>query len=169
MSFFSHRQLTASLLTTALLVVAAACNNTSPTPDASQSTTSGSPSPSGSVAASNSASPSPSDSAAASNNNPNAIESDGIQLVFSPSTEANQTHVDVFVQKVGSREPIPTAKITMQVQTPNGQTQNIPVKYDAAGKHFGGVVPGAAAGQYQVKVSAVVDGKTLDGRFSFNR
>jgi hypothetical protein len=97
------------------------------------------------------------------------VESGGIHLEFVPSKEANQTHLDVFVQRSDSHAEIPTAQVSAQVQTPDGKNQTVAMKYDTADKHFFGIVPGTAKGQYQVKVTAIVDGKTIDGRFSFDR
>jgi hypothetical protein len=97
------------------------------------------------------------------------VESGGIHLEFVPSKEANQTHLDVFVQRSDSHAEIPTAQVSAQVQTPDGKNQTLAMKYDTADKHFVGIVPGTAKGQYQVKVTAIVDGKTIDGRFSFDR
>jgi pyruvate/2-oxoglutarate dehydrogenase complex dihydrolipoamide acyltransferase (E2) component len=97
------------------------------------------------------------------------VESDGIHLELAPFKEANQTHLDVFVQRSDNHSIIADAQVSVQVQTPDGQTQTVPMKYDAADKHFGGNLPGAAKGQYQVRIAAVVSGKTIDGRFSFER
>lgn len=72
-----------------------------------------------------------------------------------------------MVQRGEKHEPIPTAKVSMQVQTPDGKTQMVPLKYED--EHFSGTLPVATKGQYQVKVSAMVDGKEVGGRFSFER
>jgi hypothetical protein len=149
------RQQTAACLSIAILILAAGCNNSSPTTEATQPPAA--------------ASSTPSNSTPASRSGGNTIEANGIRVEFVPAPEASQTHIDVFVQKGNTREPIPAAKLNVQVQTPNGQTQTVAMKYDAAGKHFAGVVSGNIKGQYQVKISAIVDGKTVDGRFSFDR
>jgi hypothetical protein len=97
------------------------------------------------------------------------VEANGIYLEFESAPEGNQTHVGVIVQKGEKHEPVPTAKVSMQVQTPDGQTQTVPLQYEAKDKHFGGTLPVATKGQYQVKVLATVDGKEVSGRFSFDR
>ena len=43
------------------------------------------------------------------------------------------------------------------------------MKYAVADKHYTDIMPGKAAGQYQVKVTAEVKGKPVAGRFSFSR
>jgi hypothetical protein len=99
----------------------------------------------------------------------NVVESQGIHLEFVPEKSADRTHLDVFVQKGDNHEPIPTAKVKAQIQSPDGKQQSLDFKYDAAGKHFAAVLPGTTTGQYQVKVTADVNGKKVDGRFTFNR
>jgi hypothetical protein len=155
MVFLLPRQQTATCLSIAILLLAAGCNNNSPMTETTQPTAA--------------ASSTSSNSTPSSRNSGNTIEANGIRLEFVPAPEASQTHIDVFVQKGDTREPLPAAKLTVQVQTPNGQTQAVAMKYDAEGKHFAGVVPGTTKGQYQVKISAIIDGKTIDGRFSFDR
>jgi hypothetical protein len=139
-----------------LLVLLSACSNTSSTGTATSS-------------ASPAATPTSSEQAHAPRPGGTAVESGGIHLELVPVKEANQTHLDLFVQRSDNHASIPTAQVSAQVQTPDGQTQTVPMKYDATDKHFAGNLAGATKGQYQVKVVAVVAGKTVDGRFSFER
>ena len=96
-------------------------------------------------------------------------EVDGIHLQQKPEKAADETHLDLFVQTSDSHSSITDAKVVAIVQSPDGKEQSIPMKYAAADKHYTGVVPGKAAGQYQVKVTAEVKGKPVAGRFSFSR
>jgi major membrane immunogen (membrane-anchored lipoprotein) len=97
------------------------------------------------------------------------VETNGIHLEMVPEKEAAATHLDLYVQKGDNHEPIPTAKVVAQVQDPDGKQQSLDMKYDAEGKHYAAVVPGKAAGQYQVKITADISGKKVDGRFNFSR
>ncbi len=97
------------------------------------------------------------------------VESQGIHLEFISDPEANQTHMDLLVQKSDTHASVPTAKAVLQVQTPSGKTETVNLKYDVAGQHFAGVLPGTEQGQYQVKATANINGIVVDGRFSFKR
>jgi hypothetical protein len=119
---------------------------------------------------------SPVSSAASSNddksgktNSELAAEIDGVSLKLVPQKEANATHLDLFLQYSDSNNSIPDAKVFAMVQSPDGKEQRLPMKYDAGDKHYTVILPGKAAGQYQVKITAEVKGKPVAGRFSFNR
>ena len=97
------------------------------------------------------------------------VEVSGIHLELVPEKEADKTHLDLYVQKGENHEPIPTAKVVAQVQAPDGKQQSLEMKYAADDKHYTAVIPGKAAGQYQVKIAADISGKKVDGRFTFDR
>ena len=97
------------------------------------------------------------------------IETQGIHLEMVPEKAADKTHLDLYVQKGDNRAPIPTAKVVAQIQTPDGKQQSLNMKYSADDKHYTAIVPGKTAGQYQVKITADVNGKKIDGRFTFDR
>lgn len=86
-----------------------------------------------------------------------------------PVKEAVATHLDLYVQTGDNHEAIATAKVVAQVQAPDGKQQNLEMKYDAQGKHYVAVVTGKKLGQYQVKITADISGKKVDGRFNFSR
>ena len=97
------------------------------------------------------------------------VESGPYHLEFVPVKENNGTHLDFYLQKGDNHEAIPKAKVTAQVQLPDGTQKTLPLTYDAEGKHYAALLPEKAAGQYQVKVTSDIDGKKVDGRFSFSQ
>lgn len=97
------------------------------------------------------------------------VESGAYHLELLTLKEDTGTHLDLYLQKGDNHEPIPNAKVTAQVQLPNGKQQTLDLKYDADGKHYAVVFPGKDAGSYPVKVTADINGEKVDGRFTLNR
>jgi hypothetical protein len=97
------------------------------------------------------------------------IETNGIHLELVPETSPDKTHLDLYVQKGENHEPIPTAKVVAQIQSPDGKQQSLNMIYSATDKHYTAIVPSKLAGQYQVKITADISGKKADGRFTFDK
>ncbi|MEG4862316.1 MULTISPECIES: hypothetical protein [unclassified Microcoleus] len=97
------------------------------------------------------------------------VNSGAYHLEFVPEKEATGTHLDLYLQKGDKKEPVPDAKVTAQVQLPNGKQQTLALKYDPEGKHYAVVFPGKEPGQYPVKVNADINGEKVDGRFTFTQ
>lgn len=97
------------------------------------------------------------------------VESGKYHLQFAPEKEDKGTHLDFYLLKGDNHEPIPNAKVTAQIQTPDGTQKPLDFTYDAAGKHYTVLLPGKAAGQYQVKMIADINGEKVNGRFTFNQ
>jgi hypothetical protein len=97
------------------------------------------------------------------------VESGAYHLEFVPVKENDGTHLDFYLQKGDNHEAIPNAKVTAQVQLPDGTQKSLDLPYDAAGKHYAALLPETATGQYQVKITSDIDGQKVDGRFSFNQ
>jgi uncharacterized lipoprotein YmbA len=97
------------------------------------------------------------------------VESGKYHLELIPEKSANETHLDLYVQKGDGHESVTDAKVSGEIQSPDGQSKPITFTYDAEGKHYAGVVPGKTAGAYQLKITANVGADKADGRFSFNR
>ncbi|WP_373529969.1 hypothetical protein [Nostoc sp.] len=97
------------------------------------------------------------------------VETGAYHLEFVPEKEANGTHMDFYLQKGDNHEAISNAKVKAQVQTPDGSQKTLNLTYDQEGKHYTILLPEKSSGQYQVKMLVDVDGKKVDGRFSFNK
>ncbi len=97
------------------------------------------------------------------------VETGAYHLEFVPEKEANKTHMDFYLQRGDNHQAIPDAKVTAQVQLPDGTQKTVPFTYDAKGKHYAGLLSEKAIGQYQVKISADVKGDKVNGRFNFNQ
>ncbi len=104
-----------------------------------------------------------------SNQGGQVVESGKYHLEFVPEPEANGTHMDFFLQRGNNHQAIPNAKVTAQVQMPDGTQKTLPLKYDTKGKHYTALLAGKASGQYQVKINADIKGEKVNGRFSFKR
>lgn len=97
------------------------------------------------------------------------VESGKYHLEFVPAPEANGTHIDLFLQRGDNHQAIPNAKVTAQVQMPDGTQKTLPLKYDAKGKHYTALLSSKASGQYQVKINADIKGEKVNGRFTFKK
>lgn len=97
------------------------------------------------------------------------IESGPYHLELLTVNEANGTHIDFFLQKGDNHVPIPNAKVTAQVQLPDGSQKVLNMKYDASEKHYHSVLPGAAAGEYKVAILSDIQGEKVNARYTFKR
>ena len=97
------------------------------------------------------------------------VESGKYHLEFVPEKGTNDTHLDLYLQKGDTHEAIANAKVTADVQLPDGKLKTIPLSYDASGKHYAAVVKEKVTGQYQVKITAKIGSEQADGRFNFDR
>jgi hypothetical protein len=97
------------------------------------------------------------------------VEVGAYHLELVPEKEADATHLDVFLQKGDKHEAIANAKITAEVQLPDGSQKTLNFKYDAAEKHYTAKLSGAAAGDYKVAILSDINGEKVNGRFSFKQ
>lgn len=97
------------------------------------------------------------------------VETGTYHLEFVPEKESNGTHLDLYLQKGDTHEAVTNAKVTAQVQSPDGKQQSLNLTYDAEGKHYTTLFPGTTTGQYQVKMTADISGENVNGRFSFQQ
>jgi hypothetical protein len=97
------------------------------------------------------------------------VESGKYHLEFVPEKGTSETHLDLYLQKGDTHEAITSAKVTADVQSPDGKLKTIPLSYDASGKHYAAVLNEKKLGQYQVKITATIGNDRADGRFNFTR
>ena len=97
------------------------------------------------------------------------VESGPYHLEFVSEKENNGVHLDFYLQKGDNHEAIPNAKVTAQVQLPDGTQKSLPLTYDAEGKHYTALLAGNATGDYQVKITSDINGEKVDGRFNFSQ
>lgn len=97
------------------------------------------------------------------------IESGVYHLEFIPEKEGDTVHLDFYLQKGDNHEAVPGAKVTAQVQLPDGSQKALPMEYDAEGKHYTAKLDGAGSGAYQVAVLSDIQGEKVNGRFSFDQ
>jgi hypothetical protein len=97
------------------------------------------------------------------------VESGKYHLELVPAKEGSSTHLDFYLLQSDNHQIVPNAKVTADVQSPDGKQKTIPFSYDASGKHYAAVVSEKASGQYQVKITATVGSEKIDGRFNFNQ
>ncbi len=97
------------------------------------------------------------------------VNAGAYHLEFVPEKQSTGTHLDLYLQKGDKKETVADAKVSAQVQLPNGKQQTLAFKYDPADKHYTAVFPVKGAGQYPVKVNADIKGEKVDGRFTFTQ
>lgn len=97
------------------------------------------------------------------------VESGPYHLELIALKEAKGAHLDFYLQKGDNHETIPNAKVIAQIQLPDGSQKTLSLPYDAPGEHYAALLPATAIGEYQVKVTADIQGKKVDGRFNFKQ
>lgn len=123
---------------------------------------------------SNTSAASPSESSAKSDHTKSSkggevVETGSYHLELVAENEDEGTHLDLFLQKGDSHESVADAKVTGKVQLPDGTEKSLNFKYDAAGKHYAFLLSEKATGEYQVKITADIQGEKVEGRFSFSK
>lgn len=97
------------------------------------------------------------------------IESGPYHLEFVSEPESDGTHMDFYLQKGNNHEAVSNAKVTAQVQLPDGTQKTLPLTYDAEGKHYTALLPGKVSGEYNVAILSDIGGEKVNGRFTFNQ
>ena len=97
------------------------------------------------------------------------VETGTYHLEFLAEKEPGGSHLDLYLLTGDTHETVLDANVTAQIQTPDGTEKTLPFTYDAKGKHYTAMLNEQASGQYQVRITADVNGEKVNGRFSFNR
>ncbi len=97
------------------------------------------------------------------------VEVGKYHLELVPEKEDGATHLDLYVLTGDKHEAVPNAKVTADIQAPDGTQKTVPLTYDAGGKHYAAKLDKSAPGQYQVRVNVAVAGDKVNGRFNFNQ
>lgn len=97
------------------------------------------------------------------------VESGAYHLELMPEKEAGEIHLDLFLQKGDTHAAVASAKVTAQVQLPDGSQKSLDMKYDAEGKHYTAKLAGATAGEYKVAVLSDINGEKVNARYSFKQ
>lgn len=97
------------------------------------------------------------------------VESGQYHLELVSEKEGNDSHLDLVIEKGEKHEAVPNAKVTAQVQLPDGTQKTLDFKYDTENKAYTAALPGNAPGQYPVKVTADIGGEKVNGRFTVNQ
>lgn len=97
------------------------------------------------------------------------VESGKYHLQFIPEKEDKETHLDFYLLDDKNHQPILNAKVTAQIQTPDGTQRNLNLTYDSSGKHYTALLPEQASGQYQIKIVSDISSEQVNGRFNFNK
>jgi hypothetical protein len=97
------------------------------------------------------------------------VESGSYHFELAPEKSDKGFHLDLFVLTGDNHQPIPNAKVTSQVQLPDGKQKSLVFTYDVKDKHYTALLPEKASGQYQLKVTADINGEIANARFSFKQ
>lgn len=94
------------------------------------------------------------------------VESGQYHLELATKKESDGIHMDFFLEKGKKHESVTNAKVSADVQLPDGTQKTIDLKYKPDGKHYFALLPGGAAGQYQVRINVDAGGEKVNGRFT---
>jgi hypothetical protein len=153
---------------TSLALLLGACSNT---PSATNSDTKKTTEPAPSMASSTKRDDTgkPENSKEAEKKGGQVVESGPYHLEFSPSKESGSTHLDFYLQKSDTHQPVANAKVTAQVTLPDATSKSLELVYDADGKHYTAKLPDTAAGDYKVTIISDITGEKVNGRFTFSQ
>ena len=115
------------------------------------------------------ASENPNENHGKSNQGGQVVEVGAYHLELVAINEDGGVHIDLFLQNGSDHSPIPDAKVSAQVQLPNGTKKSLDMPYKADGKHYGALLSETIAGEYKVVILSEIKGEKINGRFTFKR
>ena len=95
------------------------------------------------------------------------VEAGAYHLELLMVKEENNIHLDFFLQTGDTHAAIPDAKVTAQVQFPDGSQKSYDLAYDAPNQHYATNLPTNASGEYKIAILTDIKGEKVNGRFSF--
>jgi hypothetical protein len=97
------------------------------------------------------------------------VEMGEYHLEFLTHKVDNGLSLDFILGKGEAHTPVADAKVTAQVQLPDGTQQALDMKYDIGEKAYKVTFLKDAPGEYGVVILTNVGGKKMNSRFSFNQ
>jgi len=97
------------------------------------------------------------------------IESQGYHLEFVPKKTDKGAHLDFYFQKSDTHASVGNARVTAQVQLPDGKKEILTLNYDPKEKHYTALLTTKVTGDFKVTILCDINGKKVNGRFSFKR
>jgi len=145
-----------------LLIVACSQTQTTTSPETTAQTTS-------SPTAQTPATKTPAKDHSASNKGGQVVEVGKYHLELVALPETGGTHLDFYLLTGDNHQSIPDAKVTAQIELPNGEQKTLDLSYDSQGEHYAVLLPGETPGEYKVSVLTDIEGEKVNGRFNFKR
>ena len=164
--------LKAILIGSGLIGLLAACSSptaTTPVPTATAPTNAKTEPSKAAVKPSEKSNEKPSEKPSKVNQGGQVVEVGAYHLELVTINEEGGVHIDLFLQNGSDHSPIPDAKVSAQVQLPNGTKKSLDMPYKADGSHYGAFLSKTIAGEYKVVVFSEVKGEKINGRFAFKR
>lgn len=88
-----------------------------------------------------------------------------LELIAAP--EGENVHIDFWLMTGADHASLGDAKVTANIQFPDGTQKDVELTYDTAAQHYKALVPGFAPGEYRVVVQTDRQGEKVNGRFNF--
>lgn len=149
--------------------ILAACSNspTSPSPTTSpNAVTTKEPSPQ-TVAKTDSKADKKPENHGKPNQGGQVVEVGAYHLELLLGKEENNIHLDFFLQTGDTHAAVADAKVTAQVEFPDGTQKSYDLAYDAPNQHYAINLPTSASGEYKIAILTDIKGEKVNGRFNF--
>ncbi|MBL1202554.1 MAG: hypothetical protein RMY62_013830 [Nostoc sp. ZfuVER08] len=90
-----------------------------------------------------------------------------LELIAEPKDDGN--HLDFYIKKGDKHDTVSNAKVTAQIQLPDGTQKSLPFTYEAKEQHYHAVLSEKTAGEYKAAILSDINGEKVNGRFTFKR
>lgn len=154
------------MLTAASVLTLSACGSSS-TPTATE-TAPASPTAEATPATTATTATSEPTAAASPQNGGQVVEMGEYHLELIAAPEGEGLHVDFWLLTGSDHATVDDAKVTANIQFPDGTEKTVDLTYDEAASHYKALVPGFVAGEYRIVVQTETNGEKVNGRFNFS-